>query len=113
MKFERNQESLSGGKGACPALVTGRSPKDFSAPYRWGRATAAHQAAKPRTAVSSTLGPQANSVSLDLRVKRSGVHSQQPCGTRLMSAGLLQCTANEINFKAAHLIVEIDAASKI
>src|SRR5678815_3003880 len=59
------------------------------------------------------LRPQADSVGLDLRVERGGVHSQQARGTRLMTAGLLQRATNQVDLKAPHLIVEVDAAPKV
>jgi hypothetical protein len=59
------------------------------------------------------LWSQANPVRLDFGVERGGVHSQQARGARLMAAGLFQRPTNQIDFKAAHLIVEVDAAPQI
>src|SRR5258708_10338490 len=57
--------------------------------------------------------PQVDIVSLNLRIQRRGIHAQQARGARLVSACLIQGTADQIDFKAAHFVVKVDAAAYV
>src|SRR5258707_10926822 len=59
------------------------------------------------------LRSQVDVVGFDLGIEGRGIHAQQPRGARLVPARLVERPANQIDFEAAHFVIEIYPAADI